>query len=116
MNEIILALLAMIVLWSVVWWVIKKEHSGVYKEILITYSFGTLKKGKIAVFKSGERIEVGDFVMICLPGYEMVWKVVKQDGEKLELVDRNNEVLIGFPGCHIWGKMIGYKGEEPETC
>ena len=106
----------MIVLWSVMWWIIKRKHGETYKEILITYPFGSLKKGKVAVFKSGLRIKVEDYILIRLPGYDMIWRVTKQDGEKVDLVNRNGEVLLGFPSHYIWGKMIGYKGEEPETC
>ena len=116
MDEILLALLAMIVLWSVVWWRIKRKHNETYMEILITYPFDSLKKGKVAVFRSDREAKVGDYVLIRLPGYEMIWKVVKQEGEKVELTNRKKEVLTGFPKCHLWGKMVGYKGEELEEC
>ena len=112
MNEILLALLAMIVLWSVMWWIIKRKHDETYKEILITYPFEGLKKGRTAIFRSGEGIKVGDFVLIRLPGYEMIWRVTKVDGVKLWLVNRNHEELTGFPSHHIWGKMVGYKGDR----
>lgn len=117
MDEILLALLAMIVLWSVVWWMIKRKHNETYMEILITYPFDSLKKGRIAIFRSGGiEAKVGDYVLIRLPGYEMIWKVVKQKGEKVELTNRRGEKLVGFPKCHLCGKMIGYKGEELEEC
>ena len=116
MDEILLALLAMIVLWSVVWWMIKRKHDETYMEILITYPFDLLKKGKVAVFRSDREAKVGDYVLIRLPGYEMIWKVVKQEGEKVELTNRKKEVLTSFPKCHLWGKMVGYKGEELEEC
>ena len=112
MNEILLALLCMIVLWSVMWWIIKKRHGDNYKEILITYPFDSLRVGEVAIFMSGlSIIRVGDYVLINLPGYETIWKVVEAEGEKLKLVDRKGEVLVGFPRCHIWGKLEGYKGE-----
>ena len=116
MNEILLALLTMIVLWSVMWWIIKRKHGETYREILITLPFGTLEKGKVAVFKSGEGVKVEDYILIRLPGYDMIWRVTKREGEKLDLVNRKGEILIGFPSHYVWGKMIGYKGEEPETC
>ena len=116
MNEMLLALLALIVLWSVVWWMIVKKHNETYTEILITYPFDSLKKGKVAVFKSDVEAKVGDYVLIHLPGYEMIWKVVKEEREKMELVNRKGEKLVGFPKCYLWGKMIGYKGEEFEEC
>ena len=111
MDEILLALLAMIVLWSVVWWMIKRKHNETYTEILITYPFDSLKKGKVAVFRSDMRAEVGDYVLIRLPGYDMIWKVISKEGEKVELINRKNEKLVGFPVYHLWGKMVGYKGE-----
>ena len=116
MDEILLALLAMIVLWSVVWWMIKRKHNEIYMEILITYPFDSLKKGKVAIFRSDQEAKVGDYVLIRLPGYEMIWKVVKQEGEKMELTNQKREVLTGFPKCHLCGKMVGYKGEELKEC
>lgn len=117
MNEMLLALLTLIVLWSVMWWIIKKKHGGTYTEILITYPFDSLEVGKVAVFKSDEELKVGDYVLIYISGYDMIWKVVEvYDMEKLKLVNRGKEELVGFPKCYIRGKMIGYKGEEPETC
>ena len=116
MNEMLLALLALIVLWSVVWWMIKRNHNETYTEILITYPFDSLKKGKVAVFRSDMEAKVGDYVLIRLPGYEMIWKVVKEEREKMELTNRRGEKLVDFPKCHLWGKMVGYKGEELEEC
>jgi hypothetical protein len=109
MNEILLALLTLIVLWSVMGWIIKRNHDKTYKEILITHPFDTLQKGKTAIFKSGMVVDVGDFVLLRLPGYDMIWKVVKCEGEKLELINRKNEKLTDFPVCHIWGKLVSYK-------
>ena len=114
MNEILLALIAMIVLWSVMWWIIKKRH-GTYIEILITYPFDSLKVGKTAIFKSDEEIKVGDYVLIYISGYDMIWKVVEvYDREKLKLVNRGKEELVGFPKCCIRGKMVGYEGNQLE--
>ncbi len=112
MNEILLALLCMIVLWSVMWWIINKKHKKVYTEILITQPFDSLEVGKIAVFRSNEEIKVGDYVLIYISSYDMIWKVVEvYDREKLKLVNRKKEELVGFPKCCIKGKMIdiGYK-------
>ena len=96
---------------GVVWWLLERRHDKTYTEILITYPFDSLKKGKIAVFKSNIIAEVGDYVLIRLPGYDMIWKVISKEGEKVELINRKNEKLTGFPVCHLWGKMIGYKEE-----
>jgi len=112
MNEILLALLSMIVLWSVMWWIVNRRYGKTYTEILITYPFEDLVKGKIAMFKTGEKIKVGDFVLIRLPGYDYVWKVTKVNGEKVELRGRTGEVLIGFPMAHLGGKFTGYKDEK----
>jgi len=109
MIEIVL-LMAFIGL-GVVWWLLERRHDKTYTEILITYPFDSLKKGKIAVFKSNIIVEVGDYVLIRLPGYDMIWKVISKEGEKVELINRKNEKLTGFPVHHLWGKMIGYKGE-----
>lgn len=109
----VLVLLALVGL-CMVWWLLKRKHDETFMEILITCPFDSLKVGKVAIFRSGSEVKVGDFVLIRLPGYEMIWKVVKQDGEKLGLKNRNNDVLEGFPKCHLWGKMIGYKGEVEE--
>jgi SOS-response transcriptional repressor LexA len=109
MNEILLALLTMIVLWSVMGWIIKREHDKTYKEILITHPFDTLQRGRVAIFKSGLAAEVGNFVLLRLPGYDMIWKVVKREGEKVELENYKKEKLTDFPVCHIWGKLVDYK-------
>lgn len=109
-----ITLLVLVLGFIVVWRILKQKHDETYMEILITYPFDSLKKGKVAIFKSGEGVRAEDFVLIHLPGYEMIWKVVKKEGEKLWLTNRNKEELTGFPACHIWGKMIGYKGELKE--
>ncbi len=96
---------------GVIWWLLKQKHDKTYTEILITYPFDSLKKGKIAVFRSNITVGVGDYVLIRLPGYDMIWKVISKEGEKVELINRKNEKLTGFPVYHLWGKMIGYKGE-----
>ena len=90
-------------------WMLRRKHTNTYKEILITHPFDTLQKGRVAIFKSGVIAYVGDFVLLRLPGYDMIWKVVKREGEKVELENHKKEKLTSFPVCHIWGKMIGYK-------
>ena len=58
-------------------WILRRKHTDTYKEILITHPFDTLQKGRVAIFKSGVIAYVGDFVLLRLPGYDMIWKVVR---------------------------------------
>jgi SOS-response transcriptional repressor LexA len=90
-------------------WMLKRKRTDDCIEIFITCPFDTLQKGRVAIFKSGSAIEVGDFVLLRLPGYDMIWKVVKREGGKVELENHKKEKLTDFPVCHIWGKLVNYK-------
>ena len=84
-----------------------KRDTGI--KIYITRPFEDLKKGKTAIFKVTEDpIIPGDYVLIQLPGYEMIWKVKDVKGDKLDLYNRFDR-LLGFPKYHVSGKFVGYE-------
>jgi hypothetical protein len=78
-----------------------------YKIIKVSHDFRILKSGQVATFKmTNFKIEVGDIVIIGLPGYGGFWEVTKINQGKVDL-DGENETLVDLPSCYIKGKFTG---------
>ena len=93
-----------------VFWKLNNRHNKTYTKVYIDRSFDSLKVGKTAIFKASETINPGDYVLIKLPGYDMIWKVSSVWGDKLDLYSKYDK-LLEFPKYHIKGKLIGYEEE-----